>query len=149
MEYYHRVIELKCKELSKSILSSIKEETKLFIQKENRAPGLAVILVGNNSASKSYVKSKTKRAEELGATYIMASHVFPTACKKDLPPIRPETVRAICEAVSIPVYALGGITPQTIKDLHDVPVTGVALMSGLMTCPDVPDYVRELKAQAK
>lgn len=73
MEYYHRVIELKCKELSKSILSSIKEETKLFIQKENRAPGLAVILVGNNSASKSYVKSKTKRAEELGFVHFQYS----------------------------------------------------------------------------
>lgn len=96
-----------------------------------------------------HTPEEAKRAEELGATYIMASHVFPTACKKDLPPIQPETVRAICDAVSIPVYALGGITPQTIKDLHDVPVTGVALMSGLMTCPDVPAYVRELKAQAK
>lgn len=96
-----------------------------------------------------HTPEEAKRAEELGATYIMASHVFSTACKKDLPPIRPETVRAICDAVSIPVYALGGITPQTIGELHDVPVTGVALMSGLMTCPDVPAYVRELKAQAK
>ncbi len=96
-----------------------------------------------------HTPEEAKRAEELGATYIMASHVFPTACKKDLPPIRPQTVQAICDAVSIPVYALGGVTPQTVKELQDVPITGVALMSGLMTCHDVPAYVRELKEQVK
>ncbi len=96
-----------------------------------------------------HTPEEAKRAEELGATYIMASHVFPTACKKDLPPILPQTVQAICDAVSIPVYALGGVTPQTIKELQDVPITGVALMSGLMTCSDVPAYVRELKEQVK
>lgn len=85
------------------------------------------------------------RAEKLGATYIMASHVFPTDCKKDLPPIGTQTVQAICSAVSIPVYALGGINLQTIKSLRRTPVAGVALMSGLMTCPDVSSFVRELK----
>lgn len=87
------------------------------------------------------------RAEKLGATYIMASHVFPTDCKKTLPPIGTERVQAICDAVSIPVYALGGINLQTIHSLHDTPIKGVALMSGLMACPDVPSYVRELKRQ--
>ncbi|WP_301859994.1 thiamine phosphate synthase [uncultured Megasphaera sp.] len=92
-----------------------------------------------------HTPEEAKRAEELGATYIMASHVFPTDCKKTLPPIGPEMVNAICQAVSIPVYALGGITPQTVQKLHDTPITGVALMSGLMTCPDVPEYIRELR----
>lgn len=96
-----------------------------------------------------HTPEEAKRAEELGATYIMASHVFPTACKKTLPPIQPQTVKDICNAVSIPVYALGGISPQTVTELHDVPITGVALMSGLMPCHDVPTYVRELKEQAK
>ena len=31
-----------------------------------RAPGLAVVLVGDNSASAVYVRNKTKTAEELG-----------------------------------------------------------------------------------
>ncbi len=95
-----------------------------------------------------HTPEEAKRAEELGATYIMASHVFPTDCKKDLPPIGPEMVQSICDAVSLPVYALGGITPETVKKLHDTPITGVALMSGLMTSPDVSSYVRELKHYA-
>lgn len=94
-----------------------------------------------------HTPEEAARAEKLGATYIMASHVFPTDCKKTLPPIGTETVQSICDAVSIPVYALGGVTLQTINQLSTTPVTGVALMSGLMTCNDVPSYVHELKQQ--
>lgn len=85
------------------------------------------------------------RAEQLGATYIVASHVFTTGCKPDQPPIGVDIVRDICQAVSVPVYALGGVNPQTIQELRDVPIAGVALMSGLMTSNDVPAYVRELR----
>ncbi len=66
-------MELKCKDLSKSILSSLKEETLSFIDKGNRAPSLAVILVGNDSASASYVKSKGKRCDELGFVHFQYS----------------------------------------------------------------------------
>lgn len=62
------------------------------------------------------------KAEQLGATYLMASHVFPTACKPSDPPIGVDTVEAICKAVKIPVYALGGVTPKTISQLQDVPI---------------------------
>lgn len=94
-----------------------------------------------------HTPEEATRAEKLGATYIMASHVFPTDCKKTMPPIGTQTVQAICDAVSIPVYALGGINLQTVKELGTTPVAGVALMSGLMVCHDVPAYVRELKQQ--
>lgn len=85
------------------------------------------------------------RAEQLGATYVMASHVFPTDCKKKLPPIGVKMVQAICDAVHVPVYALGGINTKTVKQLRQVPITGVALMSGLMNCSDVPAYIKELR----
>ena len=90
--------------------------------------------------------AEAKRAEELGATYIMASHVFPTSCKTDMPPIGVDTVREICQAVSIPVYALGGINLETITQLRDVPITGVALMSSLLTCKNPSTYVEALKS---
>ncbi len=85
------------------------------------------------------------RAEKLGATYIMASHVFPTDCKKGLPPIGPQTVQDICSSVSIPVYALGGINLQTVTALRHIPVSGIALMSGFMTSNNVSSYVRNLR----
>lgn len=67
------MLELKCKDLSQDILSSLKEETLSFINKGNRAPSLAVILVGNDPASMSYVKSKGKRCDELGFVHFQYS----------------------------------------------------------------------------
>ncbi len=67
------MLELRCRELSNGILSSLKEETLSFVNKGNRAPSLAVILVGNDPASASYVKSKTKRCGELGFVHFQYS----------------------------------------------------------------------------
>ncbi len=59
--------------MSDRLLSSVKEETLSFVNKGNRAPSLAVILVGNDSASASYVKSKGKRCDELGFVHFQYS----------------------------------------------------------------------------
>ena len=60
------MIELSCKELSSSIYDSLKKKTQKFIDKGNRAPGLAVITVGDDEASRLYVKTKTEKAAYLG-----------------------------------------------------------------------------------
>lgn len=52
--------------LSASIFQALKAEVKVFKERKNFAPGLAVVLVGNNPASKIYVRHKIKRCEELG-----------------------------------------------------------------------------------
>ena len=60
------MIELSCKDLSSSIYDSLKEKTQKFIDKGNRAPGLAVVTVGDDEASRLYVKTKTEKAAYLG-----------------------------------------------------------------------------------
>ena len=60
------MIELSCKELSSSIYDSLKEKTQKFIDKGHRAPGLAVVTVGDDEASRLYVKTKTEKAAYLG-----------------------------------------------------------------------------------
>lgn len=57
---------LECKSVSESVYDELKQQTELFVSKGNKAPGLAVILVGDNPASQSYVKSKGLAAEKLG-----------------------------------------------------------------------------------
>ena len=59
-------MELECKSLSLSIYESLKEETKTVVEKGFRAPGLAVITVGDDPASHLYVKTKTDKAEMVG-----------------------------------------------------------------------------------
>ena len=55
------------------------------------------------------------------------------------------TVKEICKAVSVPVYALGGVNPSTVEKLNNIPVKGVALMSGLMKSNDISSYVTSLQ----
>lgn len=88
---------------------------------------------------------EARLAEELGAHYIIASHVLPTPCKPAQPPIGLQELRNITSAVHVPVYALGGITPETLPQLADIPIAGVCVMTGLMTCDDVPAYVQKLR----
>ena len=50
------------------------------------------------------------KAKELGCTYIIAGHIFATDCKKGVPPRGLEFLKEVCNAVDIPVYAIGGIS---------------------------------------
>ncbi|MFC2799964.1 MAG: thiamine phosphate synthase, partial [Anaeroglobus sp.] len=84
-------------------------------------------------------------AEKLGATYVIAGHVFRTPSKEAYSPIGVSTVKDICNAVSVPVYALGGVNPTTVGELSATPVKGIALMSGLMESNDIPSYVASLQ----
>jgi methylenetetrahydrofolate dehydrogenase (NADP+)/methenyltetrahydrofolate cyclohydrolase len=54
------------KEISKKILAEIKAETKLLYDKYEIKPGLAVIIVGNDEASRLYVNKKKQTCESLG-----------------------------------------------------------------------------------
>lgn len=68
-------------------------------------------------------------AQRLGASYITASHIFPTACKQGLPPRGPAYLREVCTAVSIPVFALGGIHPENMDACFAAGAAGVCMMS--------------------
>jgi methylenetetrahydrofolate dehydrogenase (NADP+)/methenyltetrahydrofolate cyclohydrolase len=52
--------------LAQEILTVLKEKTKGFCQKSDLAPGLAVILVGENKASQIYVQKKRQTSQDLG-----------------------------------------------------------------------------------
>lgn len=75
-------------------------------------------------------------AANLGATYITAGHIFATDCKKDLPPRGLDFLTSVCNAVQIPVYAIGGITPENAQQAVDAGAAGICIMSGLMKCKD-------------
>ena len=74
-----------------------------------------------------------KTAEKLGASYVTAGHIFATDCKKGLAPRGLEFLKAVCESVDIPVYAIGGITPENMQSAIDCGAEGVCVMSALMT----------------
>ena len=72
------------------------------------------------------------RAQQLGADFLMAGHIFPTGCKPGLPPRGLEFLQQVCQAVTIPVYAIGGITPDNAPLAIQAGAEGVCIMSGAM-----------------
>ena len=52
---------------------------------------------------------EAKEAEQLGASYLTAGHIYATDCKRGLPPRGLGFLKEVCREVSIPVYGIGGI----------------------------------------
>lgn len=86
-----------------------------------------------------------QEAENLGADYITAGHVFATDCKKGLPPRGIEFLRSVCDSVSIPVYAIGGISPDNIDLVRQCGAAGACVMSGFMKCSDPAVFIKEFE----
>lgn len=74
-------------------------------------------------------------AEQLGAEFVIAGHIFQTDCKKGVPPRGLDFLKEAVEAVSIPVYAIGGITPYNIEEVLRTGAAGGCMMSGFMKSP--------------
>ncbi len=89
------------------------------------------------------------KAQEHGADYLGVGAVFPTGSKADAVEVRHETVKAICEAVDIPVIAIGGITKENVKDLAGSGICGIAVISAIFAQDDIVGASRELKARAE
>ncbi len=73
-------------------------------------------------------------AKNLGATYITAGHIYATDCKKGLKPRGLIFLKEVCEAVTIPVYAIGGIDIDDgrRKEVMEYGAAGSCIMSGMM-----------------
>jgi thiamine-phosphate pyrophosphorylase len=75
---------------------------------------------------------EAKTVQSLGATRLVTGHIFPTDCKKGVPPRGLEYLKTICQSVDIPVYAIGGITPENAHLTIGCGAKGVCMMSYLM-----------------
>ena len=84
-------------------------------------------------------------AEKRGADYLGVGAVFPTGSKDDADDVSHETLKAICEAVSIPVVAIGGITLENTPQLKDSGICGVAVISAIYAQDDIRKASEDLK----
>ena len=82
-------------------------------------------------------------AEEGGADYLGTGAIFPTTTKENAPITLISTLNDICQTVSIPVVAIGGLTSENIDQLIGTGIAGVAVVRDLMQAEDI-----EVKTQA-
>lgn len=81
------------------------------------------------------------KALKLGCTYITAGHIFDTDCKKGLPGRGLDFLKEVCKSVSIPVYAIGGISSDNILMVKNSGAKGACVMSSAMNCPEPHNYL--------
>ena len=84
-------------------------------------------------------------AQAHGADYLGVGAVFPTGSKDDAVEVPFETLKAICQAVRIPVVAIGGISKANVEQLRGSGICGVAVISAIYGAGDIEGAARELK----
>jgi len=84
-------------------------------------------------------------AEKQGADYLGVGAVFATGSKADAVDVSHETLKAICEAVSIPVIAIGGITEKNVSELSGSGIVGIAVISAIYAKEDIKKASADLK----
>lgn len=86
------------------------------------------------------------QAEQAGADYLGVGAVFGTSTKMDAEKISLERLRDICQAVNIPVVAIGGVQKNNFSELAGTKVAGAALVSAIFSAEDIEEECRQLRS---
>lgn len=89
--------------------------------------------------------TQAKRALAAGADYLAVGPIYATGTKPTAEPVTPEYVRWAAVNVTIPWFAIGGIT---LKNLNDVLATGarrICVVSAILNAPDVAKTCTEFR----
>lgn len=84
--------------------------------------------------------SELEIAQELPITATVCSPVFSSSWKSTRR-IGLERLRSLCDASSVPVFALGGVTPANCGSCIDAGAHGIATLSGVMNTPDAASAI--------
>ena len=80
-----------------------------------------------------------------GADYLGCGAAFASSSKDDASVISHGTLKAVCEAVPVPVVAIGGISASNIGELAGCHLSGVAVISAIFAKKDIRSAAAKLK----
>ena len=89
--------------------------------------------------------NRAKIAEENGADYVAFGSVFPSITKPNAKKASIELLKEAKSSLTIPIVAIGGITPENGKQLINANVDFLAIISGLYSSPDAANATRAYK----
>jgi thiamine-phosphate pyrophosphorylase len=84
-------------------------------------------------------------AERDGADYIGVGPVFATGTKPGAQPVGVELVREVARRVTVPFFAIGGITLTNMGRVLEAGATRVAVVSAILKAPDVAKAAEAFK----
>lgn len=108
-------------------------------------------LLGADKIIGATAKTVTQALEAYGqgADYLGVGAIYPTTTKVRTVLTSTDTLRDICNAVPIPVNAIGGLNRDNIHVLTGIPIAGICVVSAIMKAEDPRQAAEELKARAK
>ena len=107
--------------LSYSIFKSLNQNIKAELIKKYKRIGVSV-----------HSLEEAKDVENLGASYVVAGHIFKTDCKKGLEPRGLKFVEDLSSTLTIPIFAIGGIDEKNSLSVIDSGAFSVCMMSSIM-----------------
>ena len=107
--------------LSYSIFKSLNENIKAELIKKYKRIGVSI-----------HSLNEAKEVESLGASYVVAGHIFETDCKKGLEPRGLKFIKDLSSALSIPIFAIGGIDEKNSLSVINNGAFSICIMSTLM-----------------
>lgn len=90
-----------------------------------------------------------RKAFEDGADYLGTGAIFPTTTKVVTVITKVETLNEICDAVPIPVVAIGGLNASNMEVLNQSSIAGIAVVTAIMKAQDPQAATRELKQKVE
>lgn len=122
-------------EVARKVNADIHLPYKLFIENSENIKDFSTIGVSVHSVS------EAETAEKLGASYLIAGHIFATDCKKGLEPRGLKYLSDISKAVKIPVLGIGGISLERLSSVLQTGAAGACVMSHFMNCDNPENEV--------
>lgn len=100
------------------------------------------ILVGMST----HTRERAVAAAAEGADFVTFGPVFATPSKAQYgPPQGIEALREVCHAARVPVFAIGGVTPENARACIDAGARGVAVIGAVMSADDITDVMRSFR----
>ena len=113
--------------------------------------GIARKILGNDRIIGATAKTVEQAMEacEQGADYLGVGAIYPTTTKVKTILTSTDMLREICEAVPIPVNAIGGLNKDRLEVLAGIPIAGVCVVSAIMKAADPKIAAEELMEATK
>ena len=92
---------------------------------------------------------QARKAQQAGADYLGSGAVFGSTTKLNAKPMTMELLKSICESVTIPVVAIGGIHRGNIATLAGTGIRGAAVVSGIFAAAHIEEECRVLRAEVE
>lgn len=92
---------------------------------------------------------QAQRAQQAGADYLGSGAVFGSTTKTNAKPMSRELLQSICQSVTIPVVAIGGIHRGNLASLAGTGIRGAAVVSGIFAAADIEAECRVLRAEVE